>query len=44
MRVRGTPAAAADLQNISDCLKGRHPHYRKATMPKLYGTIRELKQ
>jgi plasmid stabilization system protein ParE len=44
MRIRWTPAAAADLQNISDYLKEHHPHYRAPTMRKLYGTIRELKQ
>ena len=44
MRLRWTPAAAADLQNISDYLKEHHPHYREPTMRKLYGTIRELKQ
>jgi len=44
MRVRWTPAAAADLQSISDYLKEHHPRYRALTMRKLYGTIRELKQ
>jgi plasmid stabilization system protein ParE len=28
MRIRWTPAAAADLQNISDYLKEHHPRYR----------------
>jgi len=44
MRIRWTPAAAADLQNISDYLKEHHPRYRQPTMRKLYETIRSLKQ
>ena len=44
MRIRWTPAAAADLQNIGDYLKERHPQYRQPTMRKLYETIRSLKQ
>jgi toxin ParE1/3/4 len=44
MRIRWTPAAAADLQRISDYLKERHPHYRQPTMRKLYEAIRSLKQ
>ncbi len=44
MRVRWTPAAAADLQSISDYLKEHHPRYRERTMRKLYGAISELKQ
>ena len=44
MRIRWTPAAAADLQSISDYLKEHHPHYRQPTMRKLYETIRSLKQ
>jgi addiction module RelE/StbE family toxin len=44
MRIRWTPAAAADLQSISDYLKERYPHYRQPTMRKLYETIRSLKQ
>jgi len=44
MQIRWTPAAAADLQNISDFLKERHPGYRDRTMRNLYATIRGLKQ
>ena len=44
MRIRWTPAAVADLQNISDYLKEHHPHYRQPTMRKLYETIGSLKQ
>jgi plasmid stabilization system protein ParE len=44
MRIRWTPAAAADLQGISDYLQEHHPSYRGPTMRKLYSTIRELKQ
>ena len=43
MRIRWTPAAAADLQSISDYLKEHHPHYRQPTMRKLYDAIRSLK-
>jgi hypothetical protein len=32
MRIRWTPAAAADLRHISDYLKDRHPAYRQPTM------------
>lgn len=44
MHIRWTPAAAADLQNVSDYLKQHHPHYRQPTMQKLYDTILSLKQ
>jgi toxin ParE1/3/4 len=44
MRVRWTPAAAADLENISDYLREHDPHFRHETMRKLYRTLRELKQ
>ncbi len=43
MRICWTPAAAADLQHISDYLKDHHPRYRQPTMRKLYETIRALK-
>lgn len=43
MRIRWTPAAAADLQTISDYLKDHHPRYRQSTVQKLYDTIRGLK-
>ncbi len=43
MRIRWTPADAADLQHISDYLKNHHPHYRQSTMRKLYDAIRSLK-
>ena len=43
MRIRWTPAAAADLQRISDYLKDRHAHYRQPTMRKLHDAIRSLK-
>src|ERR1700678_1953275 len=32
VRIRWTPAAAADLEHISEYLKGRHPQYREATI------------
>lgn len=43
MRIRWTPAAAADLQRINDYLKEHHPHYRQPTMRRLYEKIRALK-
>jgi toxin ParE1/3/4 len=43
MRIRWTPAAALDLEHISDYLKENHPHYRQPTMRKLYEAIRSLK-
>jgi toxin ParE1/3/4 len=44
MRIRWTPAAAADLEHISDYLKENHPDYRQPTLRKLYETIRTLKE
>jgi toxin ParE1/3/4 len=44
MLIRWTPAAAADLQGISEFLKEHHPRYRDPTMRRLYGDIRALKQ
>jgi len=44
MRIRWTPAAALDLQRISDYLKDHHPHYREPTIRKLYAAIRSLKE
>lgn len=44
MRIRWTPAAAADLQSISDYLKQHFPQYRQPTMRKLYETIQSLRQ
>lgn len=43
MRLRWTPSAAADLQQISDYLQRHHPHYRQPTLRKLYETVRSLK-
>jgi plasmid stabilization system protein ParE len=42
MRVRWTPAAAADLHSINQYLKTHSPHYRQPTMRKLYETVRGL--
>jgi toxin ParE1/3/4 len=39
MRIRWTPPAATDLQNISDYLREHRPHYRRPTMLKLYQKI-----
>jgi len=44
MRIRWTPAAAADLEHLSTYLKEHHPNYRQPTMRKLYEGIRSLKQ
>lgn len=44
MRIRWTPAAAADLQQISDYLKAHHSRYRLPTMRKIYSAIQSLKQ
>ena len=44
MRIRWTPAAAGDLEQISDYLKDRHPRYRLPTMRKLYQAIATLKK
>jgi len=40
MRVRWTPASAADLQQISDYLASHHPEYRQSTMRTLYNAIK----
>ena len=44
MRIRWTPAAAADLQHVSDYLKDHHPHYRQPTMRKVYAAIQSLRE
>ncbi len=43
MRIRWTPAAAADLQHISEYLAVHHPHYRQPTLHTLYDSVRSLK-
>ncbi len=43
MRIRWTPAAAADLQHIADYLKQHHPRYRQPTLRNLYAAIRSLR-
>ena len=44
MRIRWTPAAAADLERISDYLKANYPHYRRPTMRKLYDGVQSLQK
>ena len=44
MRIRWTPAAAEDLQRISDYLKEHHPNYRQATIRKVYAATKSLKE
>lgn len=43
MRIRWTPAAAADLEQIKNYLTKRHPSFAQPTVVKLYETIRSLK-
>lgn len=42
--IRWTPAAARDLQNVSDYLEENHPQYRHATLRKVYSIIQSLKE
>jgi toxin ParE1/3/4 len=44
MRIQWTPAAAADLQNLSDYLKDHHPHHRQPTVRKVYAAVQSLKE
>ncbi|MGD0792874.1 MAG: type II toxin-antitoxin system RelE/ParE family toxin [Terriglobales bacterium] len=44
MRIRWTPAAAVDLQNLSNYLKDHHPHYRQPTVRKVYAAVQSLKE
>jgi len=44
MRLRWTPAAAADLEEINRYLQQHHPSYRAPTILKLYKQIQSLKQ
>ncbi len=44
MHIQWTPAAAADLQNLSDYLKDHHPHYRQPTVRKVYAAVQSLKE
>ena len=43
MRLRWTPAAAADPQQIGEYLQRHYPHYKQPTLRKLYETVRTLK-
>ena len=43
MRIRWTPAAAADLESISEYIRERRPAYREATLRRLYAKARTLK-
>ncbi len=42
MRLRGTPAAADDLERIKDYLREHQPRFGQATVKKLYESIRSL--
>lgn len=44
MRIRWTPPAVADLQNISNYLEEHKPEFRLSTLRKLYESIRGLKE
>jgi len=44
MRVRWTPAAVDDLEEISNYLKTHHPRYWQPTIRKLYEQIRSLRE
>ena len=43
MRIRWTPAAAADLERIKDYLEKHNPHWAQRTVLTLYQTIRSLR-
>jgi toxin ParE1/3/4 len=43
MRIRWTPAAAADLEHINDYLTEHSPHLARSTVLELYEAIRSLK-
>jgi toxin ParE1/3/4 len=43
MRIRWTPAAAADLEHIKDYLTEHNPQFAQSTVLELYETIRSLK-
>lgn len=43
-RIRWSPAAAVDLQNIRDYLEAHHPSFMEATVRRLYNAARSLKR
>ena len=44
MRIRWTPTAAADLQNIYDYLKEHDPHLARPTVIEIRKSARSLKK
>jgi toxin ParE1/3/4 len=44
MRVRWTPTAASDLQNIYDYLKEQEPHLARPTLIEIRKSVRSLKK
>ncbi len=44
MRIRWSPAAAADLESIRNYLHEHHPSFMQPTVRKLYEAARSLKQ
>ena len=44
MRLRWTPTAAADLQNIYDYLKENEPHLARSTIIEIRKSVRSLKK
>jgi toxin ParE1/3/4 len=43
MRIRWTPAAAADLEEINEYLKNKHPNFWQPTVRRLYKEVVGLK-
>lgn len=43
MRIRWTPAAAENLEQIKEYLTERHPEFAEATVLEIYEAIRSLK-
>jgi addiction module RelE/StbE family toxin len=43
MRIRWTPDAAGDLEQIADYLKEHHSSYAESTVRELYATVQSLK-
>ncbi len=44
MRIRWTPASAADLEHLSNYLKEHHQHYWQPTIRKVYAAVQSLKE
>jgi addiction module RelE/StbE family toxin len=44
MRIRWTPAAAADLEQINGYLTERLPNFRRSTMLRIYESVQSLRR